>query len=229
MDLLSLHSDILQLIYQKLDNPSLLMLKISHRRFYHLDIKYSYIIPLDCCQYGYLNLLQWLYPRKNFLTDNLHLYATRYGQLSVLEWECTVIPLQEYTSDKLKYEAARKGQFEVLKWLFVKYPETAEKNRENILASSVSGGSIEIIQYLQNNGFLYSIYLMLEAVCIGNLEITQLLSTQIPRNHWNYNFSLTRYASLNNHYHILKWLREQNPPCPWGEDVRLKALQLGIV
>jgi hypothetical protein len=104
--------------------------------------------------------------------------------------------------------AAGFGHLDALKWLRVHgCPWTIEAN-----SAAASNGHLEVVQWLvaQNPSQIAVHGPLMEAVRNGDLEMVGWLA---PRTVLKSTYCLT--AAQTGQLETLKWLRAQDPPCPW--------------
>lgn len=109
-------------------------------------------------------------------------------------------------------------------------PPRAEKNpigKSNILActTAASGGHLEVLKFLRQEGFPWSTSVCEMAARNGHLVILRWARSQDPPCPWD--DSTCFLAARNGHLEILQWTRSQDPPCPWSTSTCAAAARCG--
>ncbi|WZN63646.1 putative ankyrin repeat protein [Chloropicon roscoffensis] len=116
-----------------------------------------------------------------------------------------------YEGNLVNY-AAFQGSVEVLKWL------VEEKYWELNLGTGEwagRGGSIEVLEYLCEEGWELDEGVCDGAALGGHLEVLKFLRGLDPPCPWDW--ETCQEAAEGGHLEVLKWVRDQDPPCPLDE------------
>ena len=117
-----------------------------------------------------------------------------------------------YEGDLVNY-AAFQGSVEILRWLMEE--KGWELNRDTDWWGG-SGGSVEILEYLEGRGYKFTRAACGGAAKGGRLEALKFLRGLDPPCPWDDEWICT-WSAQGGHLDVLKFLRAQDPPCPWHE------------
>ena len=154
--------------------------------------------------------------------------------LGWFQWVCDTFKIQPgykwydrrvkgavYEGDLVNY-AAFQGSVEILRWLMEE--KGWELNRDTDWWGG-SGGSVEILEYLEGRGYKFTRAACGGAAKGGRLEALKVLRGLDPPCPWD-EWTCSG-AAKGGHLEVLKWLRSQDPPCPWDEETCAGAAMEG--
>ncbi|GFH53184.1 hypothetical protein CTEN210_09660 [Chaetoceros tenuissimus] len=156
-----------------------------------------YHIIKESALHGHLDILRWLHQMKENifrLEDILFQFAAEGGHLNIIKWGIDA----EYAFNKDTYinHAATSGNLELVKWF--RNQDISWNTRTSFYA--VRSGNLELLQYLHDNGCVFTSHAFKEAV--RRLEKEKVME-------------------------IFKWLRQQS--VPWDEKTCRFAARRGIL
>ena len=137
------------------------------------------------------------------------------------EWRSGRVKGAVYEGDLVNY-AAFQGSVEILRWLMEE--KGWELNRDTDWWGG-SGGSVEILEYLEGRGYKFTRAACGGAAKGGRLEALKVLRGLDPPCPWD-EWTCSG-AAKGGHLEVLKWLRSQDPPCPWDEETCAGAAMEG--
>ena len=190
---------------------------------------------------GNLAMLQWLREHNCPWAVDTCIRAAEYGHLSILEWARNQIPPCPWDA-KVSLSAAKFNHLPILQYLrnnhcqwneniakhfcyhghlnylpWLKIQEYPYQWNSTLSQLAAMGGHLDVLIWLKQQDPPCPIdnICYIKAIIKGNLRIVQWLYQQkIP---WN--IKCCTIAARYGYFHILQWLREQDPPCPWDEKV----------
>ncbi|WZN66577.1 putative ankyrin repeat protein [Chloropicon roscoffensis] len=154
--------------------------------------------------------------------------------LGWFQWVCDnweILPGYEWSYGRVKgavYEgyllnyAAFQGSVEISRWLV---EEKGCKLNGGTGWWAGMGGSVEVLEYLEERGYEYDEMACSGAAMGGHLEALKYLRGLDPPCPWN-EWTCTD-AAVGGHLEVLKWLRLQDPPCPWNSETCVWAAEGG--
>eukprot|EP00953_Heterococcus_sp_UTEX-ZZ885_P009893 5794-Heterococcus_DN1.PRE.1 len=168
----------------------------------------------DAAEVGSIEMLVYLKQQGCEYSDDTMHGAARRGQLAV----CQYLVAEQCPSDIQATDAAlRGGHFKIVRLL---HQNGCPWNPENVCYCAARLGSIEMLQYLQQQGFVFDVTTM--CIAADHLLVLQYLhAEQCP---WDER--VCRSAAGHGHVDTLRWLHEQG--CPWDiQEVRCAAASSG--
>jgi Ankyrin repeats (3 copies) len=157
----------------------------------------------DAALSGSVEMLLYLQDQGCEYNEDTMIGAAMRGHRAVCEY---LVAEQRPTDRYACQEAAENGHFEVVRFL---HENGCPWEVENICSAAAGQGSIELLQYLKQQGRVFNVRAMRYAARGGHLHACQYLrAEQCP---WD--TMACHSAACEGHLSTLRWLREQGCPC----------------
>jgi hypothetical protein len=129
-------------------------------------------------------------------------------------------------------KAARNGDIQLLTWLRESHPPCPWSSR--VCEAAVAGNSIETLRWLRSEQ--HDIPCPWNSTCCaiaaknGSIEILEYLREAEPfACPWDERVCRAAMEQRGGAYSSLRWLRRQEPPCPWDIDTAARAAELCLI
>jgi hypothetical protein len=167
----------------------------------------------------HLDILEWLVANNAPCHWNWRCcyHALSRNDLNTLKWLGSLTPPCTWNNNLACQLAIQHGNLEMLQWLILS--QNCEEMNKYAYIQAVEYDHIDILKWLnthnQNlfNHFQYD--LMKSAASKGHIHIMKWLYSLGLSFKWDK--GITKVAVQGKNINALKWLRSQDPPCPWNE------------
>ena len=179
---------------------------------------------LEATKNGHLHTLKYLKKHNPNLINRYRLYSTaaHHGHLNILKWISNTYPEKDWIPIVCS-DATKQSHLHILKWL---HSQNLFYNWDELSCEIASEkGDLKILKWLIDNNYeVDMLNISYEAKLNGYVHILEWLQTL------GYVINYDEYTCMLaidfGHFHLLKWLKAQNPPCPWNkQDCIEKASQ----
>ena len=240
-DLTSLHSDLVKIIYERLDVCGMFCFQFTCKKFRSKFARiFGYTAVDGAAINGHINLLKWLcvMAGKTTVSRNTFIRVVRKGHLSMLQFLRSPGPEMRpfewsYTWSFTPCEAASyKGRLEVLQWLRSGPDPCPWYDTRECIVYAAEKGHLDVLEWIRTFDKEWPSELV-GRVIAGKMSTSQKIHVlQHVRSHsppapWS---DACYWAVLRGEFDIIKWLRSpehEGGPCPWGKGVCTRAARCG--